>query len=259
MSIHDVVLFVSSMSQVCISPVQFIKQHNLPVRLVRLDTPGDRQAAQNGKYFQIHAVPTLLVTYSDGNIQLFAGQEKILLWLQQALASRQPSVISPPVGSTPPNPRHVTTLIEDDDSYEEPSSKTRVSSKFDDQPPAKGKKPRKKPRKKTNTEEQTLEPKKSGGLYGGKPRRSQKKSPPVQFTEDSEEDSNDEGDIVFINDTVKQPRSIPPPQTSGLITGPASNSKSKSQMTSLYDIAKQMEKDRQHTLGYREDDLQPRT
>ncbi len=120
MSIQDVVLFVSSISQACILPVQFIQENRFPAKLVRLDTIIDRQAAANGKYIQIHIVPTLLITYSDGNIQLFAGQEKVLMWLQQAFKSFQSSIAlpSPPLGSMQPGTDHVTKL--ESDKYEEP-------------------------------------------------------------------------------------------------------------------------------------------
>lgn len=251
MSIHDVVLFVSSTSQACVPPVQFIRQNQLPARLVRLDTAADRQAAAQGQYFQIQGVPTLLVTYSDGNIQLFAGQEKSLMWLQQAVQAQrsQQGPPSPPIGgggSVQPDPGHVTTLIEDSDDdedvYEEPRRRKKKPS------PAKPKGKRRSKKKSKSAPS----PKGSGGLYGGKPRR--KKKPPVQFEDSGSEGSDDEGGIVFVDDGSR-PSRPPAPPTAGLMVGPASQSKRKSQMTSLYDIAKQMEKDRQSTLGYREEDL----
>lgn len=246
MSIHDVVLFVSSTSQVCVPPVQFVRENKLPARLVRLDTVADRQAAAQGKYFQVHIVPTLLVTYDDGNIQLFAGQEKVLMWLQQAIQARQTH--SDPHtsggGGVNPDPSHVTTLIDDsdEDDYEKKPRRRKKDP------------PRGKPRRKPKGSKKTKSPpKESGGLYGGKPRR--KKKPPVQFNENSgSEGSDDEGDIVFIDDGTR-PQRPPPPPTAGLMVGAASQTKRKSQMTGLYDIAKQMEKDRQGTLGYRDEDL----
>ena len=86
MSVQNVILFVSSNSRVCAEPVQFVRQSGLPVVIVRLDTDTDRQNAIQGKYFQIHSVPTLLVIHGDGNIQLFQGREKIMEWLQQTFS-----------------------------------------------------------------------------------------------------------------------------------------------------------------------------
>ena len=86
MSVQNVILFVSSNSRVCAEPVQFVRQSGLPVVIVRLDIDTDRQNAIQGKYFQIHSVPTLLVIHGDGNIQLFQGREKIMEWLQQTFS-----------------------------------------------------------------------------------------------------------------------------------------------------------------------------
>jgi hypothetical protein len=83
MSIQDVILFISSTSESCKPSIRFIDQNEIPVKIIRLDTLKDRQNAINGKYFQVHNVPTLLVMYTDDNIQLFVGSEKIILWLTQ--------------------------------------------------------------------------------------------------------------------------------------------------------------------------------
>ena len=229
MSIRDVILFISSTSQVCMPPIEYIRQNQLPVKIVRLDTVIDRQAASQGKYFQINSVPTLLLIYDDGNIQLFAGQEKILMWLQQALQSRNQS-------SSPA--QH--TSVEEERPREHSRTKTSKTKKH----PSK--------REKSGSKSKTQ---KSDGLYEGssKVKSSKKKKPPVQFV-DEESGSEDEVPIEFIDDG-KRPNRPPPPPTQGLLVGPQSFGKKKSQMSSVYDVAKQMEQARQSTLGYDEADL----
>ena len=85
MSVQEVVLFVSSTSGASTPVLQFVGKNQIPVGIVRLDTPEDRQIAATGKYFQIVNVPALLVIYDDGNLQLFVGQEKIITWFQQII------------------------------------------------------------------------------------------------------------------------------------------------------------------------------
>lgn len=51
------------------------------MQVVRLDTESSRKTAANGKFFQITAVPTMVIMYEDGNTQLFLGTPKIVQWL----------------------------------------------------------------------------------------------------------------------------------------------------------------------------------
>ena len=232
MPIHDVVLFVSSVSEVCKTTVQFIRQNQLPVRLVRLDTSADRETAARGKYFQIHTVPTLLVTHTDGNIQLFVGNEKAISWLQQAKQSQaQHAQPPPPQIQKSGDIEHKTRVIESsEDEYIPKKQKRRTTAK--------------KSRRKKKAESYG----KPKSLYGGKPK---KKKPPVTFVE-SDTDTDDEDGIVFIEgDEPPPPR---PPQTDGLLVGLRAKNK-KGDTPSIYDMAKQMEKERVATLGYREEDL----
>lgn len=221
MTIHDVVLFVSSTSQACVPPVHFIRENSLPARLVRLDTNADRTAASRGKFFQIHTVPTLLVTYNDGNIQLFAGQEKVLMWLQQALEMTNQAQ------------NHTLTSVDSDEEEQRPKRKSKSKKK-----------------RKVTARRSPPPPK---NMYGGKSKK-KKRPDPVEFIE---EDSEDEVEIEFLDEPEPAPRGrrAPPPPTEGLMVGGMSMSKKKSQMGSIYDVAKQMERERQSTLGYREEDL----
>lgn len=219
MSIQDVFLFVSTTSQNSAHVMRFVQENRIPVHVVRLDTSEDRKSAANGRHFQIVNVPTLLVAYTDSNIQLFVGYDKIIQWLQNIIESRnsqsqEPEVIQPPKSS---NIDHKTVLIESED--EEPQKrKSKKSSKRS-----------KKPSKKT-----------TGGLYdrGGRT---------------TGRDEGEEVEIEYIDDR----RSKKPPSTEGLMVGAqgAASKKGKSRMNDLFSLAKQMERDRKSTLGYDEKDL----
>lgn len=81
MAVNNVLLFISSVSQSCVSPVTYIREKKLPIIIVRLDTIEDRKKAANGPFFKITEVPTMVVSYSDRTVQLFIGSEKILEWM----------------------------------------------------------------------------------------------------------------------------------------------------------------------------------
>lgn len=85
--ISDVILFTSTVSPMSKKCEQYIRENNLPVRFVRLDTKRDRMKAMKGTNVRIVGVPTLLVMYEDGNFQIFPGIEQTLNWIQAA--SRQ--------------------------------------------------------------------------------------------------------------------------------------------------------------------------
>ena len=78
MEFHSLILFVSNFSEHCKVPLLFIAQNRLQVQIVRLDTTEARHAAANGKHFQIKNVPSLVVNYIDGNMQLYIGNDKII-------------------------------------------------------------------------------------------------------------------------------------------------------------------------------------
>lgn len=236
MSIHDIVLFVSSTSKLCVPPVHFIRQSNINmgVRLVRLDTLADRQNAMKGQYFQIHSVPTLLVTYTDGNLQQFIGQEKVMQWLKQLLSKM----------NTPPQPQENVNV-----QHVPPKPKRR--------------KPRKPRRRKRRISNDQNVPKHT----------SKRRNKPVKFEEPEDDynssgESEEETEIEFLDEPPpsqqiqpsggnKYPQRPPPPPTGGLMVGSRANNKKKVQSTNLMALVKQMKNDRKNTLGYREEDLPP--
>ena len=232
MSVSDVILFISTTSRVCGPVVQFIHQNQIPAKIVRLDTDEDRKNAANGKYFQIQNVPTLLVMYTDDNIQLFAGQEKVIAWFQQIIQKRHQEESTPP-----PQSQHSSQEIDIISSEEEeyiPKHKKKSSLK----------------KVKVTSSPSSKKSKKKGdrGLYDGKPNKGKKKKP-IRFEDDSEDDSEDE--IEYYSDENDESNS----SVSGLEIGPRSLEQRTSQSGSIKDIAKKMEEDRQKQLGYKEGDL----
>lgn len=76
----EMTLFVSTASrasEVCLRKMVNVI-NKLPITIVRLDTSESRQIAMNGTNFQIRVVPSMVVIYNDGNLQLFVGIDKIL-------------------------------------------------------------------------------------------------------------------------------------------------------------------------------------
>ena len=89
MQIVDVVLFISKVSKECMPCVNFIGQNRIPVSIVKLDTESSRLAAQTNKNFQITGVPTLLVVFDNGKVQLFTGRDSIIPWLNNTIKNSQ--------------------------------------------------------------------------------------------------------------------------------------------------------------------------
>jgi hypothetical protein len=80
-AIQDVTVFISTSSRACRMCLEMFKRYRVPAQIVRLDTQEARDIAQSGEFFQITHVPTMVVTYEDGNTQLFMGAPKIESWV----------------------------------------------------------------------------------------------------------------------------------------------------------------------------------
>lgn len=89
MSVSKFILFCTSNSIPSLQTIKYIQSQNLPAQYVRLDTKEARKLAENGKYFKIQYVPTLLVLYDDGNLQLFEGKPKILQFFHSYIQSKR--------------------------------------------------------------------------------------------------------------------------------------------------------------------------
>jgi len=83
--ISNVILFYSKFSKDSIACVKTIKDLNLPIDTIVLDSSRSRELAKNGKIFQIRNVPALVVEYESGDVQVFTGRPKILKWVDKII------------------------------------------------------------------------------------------------------------------------------------------------------------------------------
>jgi hypothetical protein len=146
MAVADLILFVASNSRPSLHTLSVVERMRIPVNVVKLDTAEARQTAMKGKYFQITNVPTLVVIYADGNLQLFVGAPKINQWIgmlqgeggggdrsrEDAPEAKREEEYQEP----PPKPQRRTPVIEtmpeeEDEETPEPveGKKKRVKSK----------------------------------------------------------------------------------------------------------------------------------
>lgn len=79
--IVDVILFYSKFSKACGPCIEYIMRNKLPVTLIPLDTANSREFVSNGSIMQIKNVPSMVVSYSTGDAQLYVGNQKIVGWL----------------------------------------------------------------------------------------------------------------------------------------------------------------------------------
>lgn len=95
-SISNVILFVCSNSNSSIEPLNLIQYYNIPVQVVKLDNQKARNKAKKGRFFQITSVPSLVVIYQDGTLQMFVGKDKTVNWIQQLVSNKmQPTYNQP--------------------------------------------------------------------------------------------------------------------------------------------------------------------
>jgi len=123
--IADVVLFYSKFSEASKPCVNIVVTMKLPIRMVPLDTEFERERAANGKIIQVRNVPSLVVSYTDGNVQMYVGSPKIIAWLE-SIFQKKPN--------SPPKADHSTvdnTLLSEESSEEKPpkSKKSKEKSK----------------------------------------------------------------------------------------------------------------------------------
>ena len=267
--------------------MNFVIQNKLPIQFVRLDTEESRHVASTGKFFQITSVPTMAVFYEDGNTQLFTGTQKIIQWLTAMIKAstaasqsrgsaaaqaeppnmygpsnggarrslvplvqkpRKPQIdegedmnmeddddaIAPPQMRAAPRqppraaPRRIPTpVVEEDDGGDEEEPDEIEIDDAPAPPVPKVRKPRAKSSKKAP-----------------KPRKSRAKPKPV--------DEDDEVELVDA-DADADPRRQAREKLNAVAT--AKSKPSPSRMKNLYAAAKQMEQDRDASLGYNEAEL----
>lgn len=243
MSISEAVLFVASNSRASIHCLNFVHTNRIPVVVVRLDSEETRRAAASGRYFQITSVPTMMITYEDGNTQLFLGAPKIIQWLETYIRSQieaQTRVqkeeeeveraridnMYGPVDNIPTNVR--APIIDEGDDM----NFSNVEEEGSEDEPEFIPEPKPKAKSKAKTPAKSKAKKKAP-----------KKKEPVVFEEDEPEFIDQE--TAARSEAKKK-------------INHANSSKSKplkSKMKDIYSAAKQMEMDMKSTLGYEEKDL----
>lgn len=252
MSISELTLFVASNSPECIPCIKIADSFSAAVRrnvnIVRLDTIEMRKVAANGKFFQITSVPTLVLFYEDGNLQLFLGAPKIIDWFNKIGRPKpvEPKNMYGPVSTSHPmgtrmQERDIPMYNSREEYYEEeiPERVEIVEDDFDAPPPEIRRAP-KEPVQHIVVEddynEEEPEP--------VKPVRKSKSKKTKSKAEDLEK---------LPVDSVSEKRRIAKEKLNK-----AASAKGKplsSRMKDVYNMAKQMEEDRTGSLGYKEDEL----
>ena len=77
MSIVDVVLFYCKSSKPCKDIIELINDLKIKVSFVSLDTRANRDLAMNGDNFQIRRVPSIMVVKTDGNGEIYEGNDAV--------------------------------------------------------------------------------------------------------------------------------------------------------------------------------------
>ena len=245
MSIDEVVLFVSIASETCTRVIDLIRRANMPVKIVRLDTPEMREKALNGKLFQVKHVPNLVIKHSDGKLQQFIGAEKIVKWVEM--------MTKPPPAPIQPTPVPAEVIDNDSDSEEEVVVKKPKKSKKKAAPP-----PKKKKKKSPKAPPQQI-----SGLSFSFP---QSKNPEQQRQQQAalaaqetqifqSEDDDEEEDGVMVLDTYedssqgsyKAMKRPPPGNVDNLITG--GKNAGVASMASIMSNAAKMQKEWEESQG----------
>lgn len=88
MQIDETVLFYSIYSTKCRDPVVAIVKHQLPVSIVRVDTPFLRECLEKSKY-KINKFPTILVNLVGGTQKLIIGKHKVMTYVNLLISQKQ--------------------------------------------------------------------------------------------------------------------------------------------------------------------------
>jgi hypothetical protein len=247
MSISEAILFVATNSNACKPCLQFVSQQKIPMQIVRLDTESARKSAENGKFFQITVVPTMVIVYEDGNTQLFLGTQKIIQWFK--------AMIKPP--SRPqPEQEHVYRS--------QPSREENMYGPISSSYPIPTRKP-------FLDEGEDMEEYRDHSLQRRPP---QPRREPIVIEEDYPEEYQEEEEEVIAPPPVVAKKSRTKKGKSKIVVeegsiaekkiiakeklNKAASAKGKvlsSKMKNVYDTAKQMEEDMKNSLGYKEEEL----
>jgi hypothetical protein len=80
--ISEIILFTSQSSAPSRVCVNLVKEYDLPIKIVRIDTEEARKKAKYNKKISITKVPTLAVVFDDDDIKIYIGSEKICKWIR---------------------------------------------------------------------------------------------------------------------------------------------------------------------------------
>lgn len=239
--IKFIVLFWSRFSKNCQEPIKFILSLKLPIKLINLDDPEIREQALNGgDKISVKGVPSLLVEFTDGTINMYNGKDKIMAWLKAMMERKnpQPQRVQHPTRTDP------RSVVDDKLLYPPPQDIHKD--------PVKVEKVKKKSHKKKGSKNhhQIQQPQ-------------QRVVEPIPYVDENfDEDGGTE--LIFEDTPIdsivpqNQPSDIHIPQgkvgyrpspPSGLATGPSARKGNESLMASM----KKMMAEREATLGYGSD------
>lgn len=78
--ISNIFLFYSNYSENCKKTLQIINEYHIPAELICVDSKFIRDKLNSTKkFYKLKGVPSLVVSYNDGNSDLFEG-EKVNIW-----------------------------------------------------------------------------------------------------------------------------------------------------------------------------------
>lgn len=225
----DIVLFTSEKSKICQSCINAISGTTLPVKLFSIDSKVARDKVTRGKHFKIRVVPTLFITFADGNMQLYEGVNKIVRWFE-AIEERKKIE------------QKNTNIYEQEGPTQIPPKKPYTS------PMAQAAKKHRKIKKMLEQQDENgMLPPEETPLEEGDPNEGFEDG---EFLDNEylDEEGGDEVEIEFINEDGRPP----PPPTAGLEMRKGGGGSS---MQDLMAKAKAMQRERDETLGYDENKL----
>ena len=236
----------SSVSEASLDTLKYLKSIQLPVNVVRLDNPRAREVAMNGPHFQVTEVPTLVVLFQEGNLKMFVGAPKVLKCLQ--MLHQQSS--QPQQEEEPPLPPQASRVIEHDDSPVEIVEEEPEMIEEDDTPPPPKRVPKKAAKVKETTKTKSQKPPKTSTTKVVKTAKAKKSKIRKAASED------EELEIDFVDPGEdEQPQGRRPPPSNGGNGGLGPTNGKGSQMRSIMEQARAMEKQFKAQRGYDEKDL----
>jgi len=81
--VHEIIFFHNAQSPLCGHVHKLLKSNNIPALYFNVNSKEVANKLKNGQHFQVTHVPTLVVSFKDGNLKKFEGQE-CFQWLQYA-------------------------------------------------------------------------------------------------------------------------------------------------------------------------------